>query len=526
MEDGGVRLDDVAYSLLTTRSSWDLRAVVVADGRQNAVDGANALARGESAPNVFTGRTARGKLAVLFSGQGSQRAGMGRDLYAAFPVFARAFDDVCCALDHALHGHVDRPVADVVFAEDATRLNRTVFTQTGLFAFEVALFRLVESWGVRPHLVAGHSIGEIAAAHVAGVLSLPDAATLVAARARLMQSLPTEGGAMVAVQAAEEEVVPMLSPRVSIGGINGPTSIVVSGDEDEALAIAAHFSALGRKTKRLQVSHAGHSPRMDGMLEEFARSIADISFDDPDIPVVSNVTGRLAEPGQLCSPQYWVEHIRLPVRFADCARELEDQGVTTFLELGPSGVLSGMLPHCLPDAAADAAFVPALRGAGPEVPAVVGALGQLYIRAVPFDRSAFFSASGARRVALPTYAFDRRHFWLASGNPTVEVTHPVSTEQNTSGSLADRLAALSEEEQNKVLAELVLAEAVVALGDAATDSVEHDSPFFEVGFNSLIAVELRNRLNEATGLTLSPMLVFDHPTPGLVVDHLRSLLIP
>ncbi|MEV6609028.1 beta-ketoacyl synthase N-terminal-like domain-containing protein [Kutzneria sp. NPDC051319] len=524
LDNGDDNLVDVAFSLLTARPSWNHRAVIVAADRAEAVAGAGALARGESAANLITGRAAAGKLAVLFSGQGSQRAQMGRGLHATYPVFAQAFDEACLALDKALHGHVDRPVADVVFDDDPTDLNRTIHTQPALFAIEVALFRLVESWGIRPDFVAGHSIGEIAAAHVAGVLDLPAAATLVAARARLMQGLPTTGGAMIAVQAGEDEVTPLLTPRVSIAGLNGPTSIVVSGDEQDALAVAEHFSSLGRKTKRLAVSHAGHSPRMDDMMAEFAEALADVRFDEPSLPVVSNVTGRLTETGELRSPDYWVRHVRLPVRFLDGIRTLEERGVTTFLELGPSGVLTGMVPHCLTGDPTATAAVPVLRGADTEVADVVGALGRLHARAVAVDWGRFFAPSGPRPVALPSYSFDHKRFWLVSGGNAMEVTHAVSSDEGQSESLADRLAGLSADEQNKVLSELVITETAIALGEAATAEVGPDSPFFEIGFNSLSAVELRNRFCELTGLTLTPMLLFDHPTPAMLVDHLRAVL--
>ncbi|WP_320064919.1 SDR family NAD(P)-dependent oxidoreductase [Micromonospora sp. RTGN7] len=430
---------DVGHALATTRAALEHRAVVLAGDPDTARAGLTALARGTTDPDtaaVLTGRVVDGRLGLIFGGQGSQRAGMGRELRTAYPVFADAFDAACVELDRALAGHAAHPVADVVAAgpdgDLAGLLDRTVYTQPALFAFEVALYRLLESVGVRPDAVLGHSVGELAAAHVAGVFSLADAATLVAARARLMQQLP-DGGAMVAVEAAEAEVAGHLTDRVGLAAVNGPTSVVLSGDADAVLAVAATLRAAGRRTNRLRVSHAFHSPRMEPMLDAFRAVAAGLTYRTPHLPVVSNLTGQPVDPARLCSPDHWVAHVRGTVRFLDGMRALREQGVTTFLEVGPGGVLTAMAQDCLADDADELAFVPAVRAVDGESDALLAAVARLHVRGVAVDTAALTGRGPHRRVDLPTYAFQRRHYWLpysaVAGGPAdvglADVGHPL-----------------------------------------------------------------------------------------------------
>ncbi|WP_446681626.1 type I polyketide synthase [Amycolatopsis plumensis] len=383
---------ELGAALVSSRAVFEDRAVLLASDRSEALAGLASLAAGESP----VGTVSSGRSAFLFSGQGAQRLGAGRELYDSFPVFADAVDAVCAHVD----GELDRPLREVMFGEDAELLNQTVYTQAALFAIEVALFRLVESWGVTPDFLVGHSIGELAAAHVAGVFSLEDACALVAARGRLMQALPT-GGVMVAVQATEAEVVPLLVDGVSLAAVNGPSSVVLSGDEDAVESVVEQFE--GRKTRRLSVSHAFHSARMEPMLEEFRRIAETLTYQAPSIPVVSNVTGTLAE--DLTSPEYWVRHVRGTVRFHDGIGYLAERGVTRFLELGPDAVLTAMAAESV-----EGTLVSALRKGRAEEENVLAALASLYVVGQDVDWTVFFT--GTARVDLPTYAFQHQRYWI------------------------------------------------------------------------------------------------------------------
>ncbi|WP_420895352.1 type I polyketide synthase [Streptomyces tendae] len=409
-------LNDLGFSLATSRAVLEHRAVVLGGSLDELTTGLGALAEGREGPGVVRGvARGAGALGFLFTGQGAQRVGMGRELYEAFPVFAAAFDAVAAELDV----HLSRPLRGVVWGEDAEVLARTEFTQPALFAFETALFRLLESWGVRPDFLAGHSVGELAAAHVAGVLSLADAARLVAARARLMQALPA-AGAMVAVQATEAEVLPHLSDAVSVAAVNGPEAVVISGTEADVLAISSHFESEGRRTSRLRVSHAFHSPLMEPMLEEFRAVAAGVEFAEPQLPVVSNVTGELASSDELRSPEYWVRHVREAVRFGDGVRALSQAGVSVFIEVGPDAVLTAMAQNAVDEGE----FVPGLRRKQGECEALVTALARLHTLGHGPDWAAFYEPTGARRVDLPTYAFERRAFWLtAAGTSVADASH-------------------------------------------------------------------------------------------------------
>ncbi|WSY61991.1 alpha/beta fold hydrolase [Nocardia sp. NBC_00881] len=443
----------VASSLIETRAKWDRRAVVVGGDRGQLVSGLAELASGSSSPGVVEGTAGAGKTAFLFTGQGAQRVGMGAELAAAFPVFAETLDAVCAEFDRLLGGSLRQVMfADAVFdgriqAGSAPRscdahpasaseglLDRTEFTQPALFAFEVALFRLLESFGVTPDVLVGHSIGELAAAYVAGVWSLADACVLVAARGRLMGALP-EGGAMVAVAVTEQravEIVALYGNRLSVAAVNGPSSVVLSGDNDAVDEAARTLSDQGVETSRLRVSHAFHSARMDPMLVEFHAVAESLTYRAPTVTIFSTVSGAQAAD-EVCEPKYWVEQVRECVRFAPSVDALVRAGIRRFVEVGPDAVLASMTRRCLaeyPDIEADSVVAAGSRRSVDEVTQCVTMLGQAHTAGIEVDWRPLFRGRALRRMSLPTYAFQRQRYWLkpfGGGSSAGSSDHPLLT---------------------------------------------------------------------------------------------------
>ena len=413
------RASDVVYRAAAERTHFSERASILAESPAGWSTALSALAAGAALPPGCWRGAARGKLAVLFTGQGSQRAGMGRALYERLPVFRRALDEIV----RALEAHLESSLLPVLFADagtaEAARLEETELAQPALFALEVALFRLWQSWGLRPDVLLGHSIGELVAAHVGSVLSLSDAARLVVARGRLMQSAEA-GGAMVAIGAGWEEVSEELErwksgARLGLAAHNGPRETVISGDAAAVLSAAEVFAKRGHRTTRLAVSHAFHSAHMDSILEAFQAVAAQCRFEAPTIPIISNLSGRRASSAELRSPEYWTRQLRGAVRFYDGVRFLHEQErVSTFLECGPQGVLSAMGASCLaPDAAT---FIPSLRRDQDEPRHVLGALSAVYAAGHDVDWAEVLSElPDPRPVDLPSYAFLRSPHWLETG---------------------------------------------------------------------------------------------------------------
>ncbi|MBB6000812.1 type I polyketide synthase [Streptomonospora salina] len=544
--DPGLDPPGLAGALATTRSALPRRAAVVAADRADLLTGLAALHDGTRRTGVLRGTVREGPLAVVFPGQGTQYSGMGRALSEREPVFAAALDAVCAELDPLLPS----PLRTVLWAREGTGpaslLDRTGWTQPALFAVGVALYRLLESWGVRPRLVAGHSIGEVAAAHVSGMFTLADACRLVAARARGLDALP-EGGAMFAVRAGAAETGALIDAQgvgaeVAIAAVNGPESVVISGARDPAARIAELLGERGRSTRRLQVSHAFHSPLVDPALPALRAAARGLRVRPADGPaLVSGVTGRVAGPDELADPQYWAHQARHAVRFADCLDTLHDYGTGVYCELGPGGSLSAMAREAAEarGGASEAAFVAGIRPGGEERAAAEYAAA-LHVNGVGLDRHAVW-AGGAEPVELPTYAFQRRSFaprpaadpeapdapqardargaGAAEAAPGADARH--STEAGVPGEGGGEPRAHTAADRRR-LRELVLSETAAVLGHASHAGVDPGTAFRDLGFDSILAVELRDRISEATGLALPATLLFDAPTPERLAARLRA----
>ncbi|WP_214321463.1 type I polyketide synthase [Nonomuraea sediminis] len=472
---------EVGWSLATTRTPFSYRAAVVGVTPEEYAEGLTAISRGEPGPQVVTGQAGGGGLGFLFPGQGSQYPGMGDALREAFPVYAETFDMIAAELE---------PLR-------SSTATGTRQVQAGLFAAGVALYRLLESWGIRPDWVAGHSIGEIAAAHVAGVLPLSDACRLVAARGTLMAGLSGDG-LMVSVQASEADVLAVLPPDgpVSVAAVNGPRSSVISGSAAEVTALAERLAAMGMRTRRLATDRAFHSPHIDPIMDSLAATAAGLTFGDFDgVRMVSTLTGRVVSASELRDPRYWARQAREPVLYGAAVQALHEAGVRTFIELGPGAQLTTMGRMCLEDPAA--AFLPTLRREDEER-SVLRAVAGLWVNGREADWRAVF---GPRRtVDLPTYPFQRQRYWMD------DVQEP-----------ATELVRVGDDPVH-----LVRAHTAAVLGHRSPEDVDPSRSFHDLGLTSITAMELSAALSVALARDVPATAVFDHPTPLALAAHLAD----
>jgi amino acid adenylation domain-containing protein/thioester reductase-like protein len=553
------------FTANTKRSHFEYRLAIQAGSSEELKNSLDAFIAASDAPALSTGRAKAGvqpKVAFLFTGQGSQYPGMGRRLYETQPAFRAALDQ--CA--KILESIVDRPLLEIVFpsppsVQSDAAIHQTTYTQPALFAFEYALAEMWRSWGIEPHAVLGHSVGEYAAACIAGVFSLEDGLRLITERGRLMGALP-HNGKMAAVFADAPRVADALNPyqdRVSIAAVNGLDNTVISGENAAVQAVLDDLSKLGISSKPLAVSHAFHSPLMDSILDDFESVARQIHFTPPRISLSSNLFGGILEQDQPPDAAYWRQHIRAEVKFAEGMQSLASLGIAAFIEIGPSPTLLGMGRHCLPES--KAAWLPSLRQGQDDWQIILDSLGKLYTQGADVNWDGFDQGYPRQTVSLPNYPFERQRYWLEpiekknaaqpSLPPVVAISasleatpFPRSKNDNGRGidhgnhkapkakqlpaSGLDRTSLLNTEPANRqrTLEDFIQRQAARVLGlDPAR--LDINRPLDTVGLDSLMAIELKNSLESKLGITLSIASLLQGPTiSSLATEMLENLDSP
>ncbi|MGC0422078.1 type I polyketide synthase [Embleya sp. AB8] len=519
--ESGADVADVGWSLVSSRSRFEHRAVVLGRDRDELLSGLASLRDGAESAAVLRGVAGDlGGVVFMFPGQGSQWVGMGRQLYDAFPVFARTLDE-CAA---ALAEWVDWSLLDVVRGTaGAPTLDRVDVVQPALFSVMVSMAALWRSWGVAPAAVVGHSQGEIAAAYVCGALSLRDAARIVALRSQALVGLIGHGG-MASVVESADLVSARLTPwhdRVSVAVVNGPRSVVVSGEPDALDEFVEKMTAEGVQARRISVDYASHSPQVTRVRDQVIGALSEVRPKTSTLPFYSTLHGEKIDTARL-NGEYWYTNLREKVLFESAVRRLVDDGFRTFIEMSPHPVLTVPVQEMVEDLD-DALVLSSSRRDRGEVASVVGSLAQLSVRGGAVDWSALFGAR--RRVELPTYAFQRQRYWLNSAPVAVTTEAPATdplVDDDPSDLLPDRLAGLSAGDAQALVLDHVLAKVAVVLGHASGETIDPDQEFRNIGFDSLLSVELSKRLAATTGLKLRANVALRHPTPRLIAGHIVS----
>ncbi|MEM6753811.1 MAG: type I polyketide synthase, partial [Cyanobacteria bacterium P01_C01_bin.38] len=429
--NSSLAIADICFSANTGRSHFQHRLAVIGSDKQELAEKLDKIsARGEAA-GLFYRKLSNNKtpkIAFLFTGQGSQYINMGRQLYETQPVFRETLNQ-CCEI---IETYLDKPLLKILYGDEASEnvLAQTAYTQVALFAIEYALYKLWQSWGIKPSVVMGHSVGEYVAATVAGVLSLEEGLKLIAHRGRLMQQLPP-GGEMLSVMASVEQINQIIAPyseKVAIAAINGPESVVISGEAKALATVKEILDSLEIKTKQLQVSHGFHSHLMEPMLAEFKAIASEITYNQPSIPLISNITGTKADES-IATPDYWVNHVRQPVKFAQSMTTLHQEGYEVFLEIGPKPILLGMGRQCLPEDVG--VWLPSLRPNQDDWQQMLQSLGELYVRGVKVDWLGFDQDYHRSKVTLPTYPFQRQRYWLETSDSPSQTGADSDSEHQT-----------------------------------------------------------------------------------------------
>ena len=502
---------DVALSLLSTRTRFEHRAVVLGTDGPALLAGVSALAAGRLDEAVVTGRAVPGRVALVFPGQGSQWPGMARDLLVAEPAFATRAAE-CAA---ALARYLDFDMLDVLReAPGAPGLDRVDVVQPALWAVMVSLATLWRSRGVKPDMVIGHSQGEIAAATVVGALTLDDAARVVALRSRAIRGL--SGGGMLSVGAPADVVTARMGPGVTLAAENGPGSVVVSGDTAALAELQAALEADGHQTKMLPVDYASHSAAVDGLRDRIRAELAPVRPLSADGVFVSTVTGEPMDAAGL-DADYWFRSLRQTVRFTAATRQALALGCSLLIECSPHPVLGGSIEETAEDAGDDVVVVGTLRRGEGGPDRFRRSLAEAWVGGADVCLGPLH---GAPLTDLPTYAFQRERHWLA-GRPTARAADAATAAEQVPVS-ADQAPVPAAD--RRALRQLVTGATAAVLGHHDGEAIDPARPFKELGLTSAGAVELRNRLKQATGLRLLTTVTFDFPTPARLGDHLRELV--
>ncbi len=519
----GVDVADVGGSLVSGRSSFEHRAVVLGRGRDELLDGLASLSAGVESVGVVSGVAGGlGGVVFVFPGQGSQWVGMGRELYEAFPVFAHSIDECAAALTE----WVDWSLLDVVRGVvGAPSLDRVDVVQPALFAVMVSLAALWRSWGVEPAALTGHSQGEIAAAHVCGALSLRDATKIVALRSKALVELIGHGGMASVAESPDlvEAGIVAWNDRLSVAVVNGPRSVVLSGEPEALDEFIEKMHAEGVQARRISVSYASHSHQVSRVREQVIRPLSDVRPRTSDLPLYSTLRGEPVDTADM-DATYWYENLREQVLFAPSVRRLLDDGFRVFIEMSPHPVLTVPVQEIVEDEDIDDALVLSSsrrdRGA---VEAVVGSLAQLHVRGGAVDWRAL---SGERRRAdLPTYAFQRQQYWLNSSHAGTAVDVPSAEPREDATDVvtlsAELLTLSAGAAEAHVLAHVREIVAVV-LSHSSGETIDPDRAFADIGFNSQLSVELSKRLTATTGLKLRANMALLYPSSRLLAEHILA----
>ena len=531
LSSGSANFADVAFTANSGRADLTHRLAFVASSHEEARTKLAVYAKGEEREDIFEGvvfDTASPEVVFLFTGHGAQYLQMSRQLFETQPTFRAALTE-CAEL---LKGYIDVSPFDVLFPEgEAEWLEKMTYGQPALFAVEYALAQLWLSWGIKPTAVLGHSVGEYVAATISGVFSLDDGLKMVCARGRLMDSLPQAGEMAVifADEATVNEVIAPYNAEVSIAAFNGPTNIVISGVTEALKPILATFAERNIKTRALAVTQAAHSHFLDGILDEFESVAATVKYSSPRLSYVSCLTGKLVESDEVTNANYWRRHLRFPVRFADGMRTLYSEGYRNFLEIGPHPVLSGMAQRI--DGAEGRTFFPSLRQGWQDWQQVLESASSLYTHGISLDWIAFEKDYVREKVSLPTYPWTRQRYWITGEQTIAEPTRPnaeTKTTANDEPTFLQELQRIPPDEVEEAVEDFVRSHVARILRLDASQ-VENDHRLMDIGVDSLMAVELRNRLNKGLGLegNLPATLIFDYPTVQAIAQYLvKNILKP